>query len=350
MSKNLAIFFDGTWNEPNDRTNAYALYMAAPETESQETLYVEGVGTKGQGIWSAIDRFLGGAFGVGLSANVRAGYTWLSQRHRVGDRIFLVGFSRGAYTARSVAGMIRKCGLLNDPSQDNVDEAYAIYRDDSAPSSNQAKGFRTRYSRETDIQFVGVWDTVGALGIPIGGIPIPGFANFYHFHDTELSNSVIHAYHAVAANEFRVPYFPTFWTRLPKSEPRPSDQPVEQRWFIGAHADVGGGYKNGILQSLPGAWLQEKSSLAGLDAGPTINVPTAYMSTNPHDSYSEFSKSVPVHIQKNARKWDAEHVLNLTIDDTLFERLNSIHLFLRDYPDFRRDLLALRDVSHRSNP
>ncbi|MGE8633389.1 MAG: phospholipase effector Tle1 domain-containing protein, partial [Achromobacter piechaudii] len=126
MQKNLAIFFDGTWNEPNDRTNVYELYKAAPETSTQETLYIEGVGTQGQGLWAALDKFLGGAFGAGLSANIRHGYQWLCQRQEAGDHIFLFGFSRGAYSARSLAGMVRKCGLLKDPSDDHVAEAYAL--------------------------------------------------------------------------------------------------------------------------------------------------------------------------------------------------------------------------------
>lgn len=142
VKKNLAVFFDGTWNEPNDRTNVYELYKAAPETSTQETLYIEGVGTQGQGLWAAIDKFMGGAFGAGLSANIRQGYRWLCQRHQPGDRIFLFGFSRGAYSARSLAGMVRKCGLLNEATEANVSEAYALYRDDCTPSSLEAAAFR----------------------------------------------------------------------------------------------------------------------------------------------------------------------------------------------------------------
>jgi uncharacterized protein (DUF2235 family) len=226
MVKNLAVFFDGTWNEPNDRTNVYELYKAAPETSTQETVYIEGVGTQGQGLWSAIDKFMGGAFGAGLSANIREGYRWLSQRHQPGDRIFLFGFSRGAYSARSLAGMVRKCGLLNEPTENNVSEAYALYRDDCTPSSLEAAAFRDRFSRDTDLHFVGVWDTVGSLGIPVGGVSFPGFSSFYNFHDTELSNHVLNAYHAIATNEYREPYFPTLWTRREGSPPRPAHLPV----------------------------------------------------------------------------------------------------------------------------
>ncbi|SSW64506.1 DUF2235 domain-containing protein [Achromobacter agilis] len=341
MVKNLAVFFDGTWNEPNDRTNAYELYKAAPETSTQETLYIEGVGTQGQGLWAAMDRFMGGAFGAGLSANIRAGYRWLCHRHEPLDRIFLFGFSRGAYSARSLAGMVRKCGLLNAPSEAGVEEAYALYRDDCKPASLEATAFRAKFSRETDLHFVGVWDTVGSLGIPVGGISFPGFSTFYNFHDTELSNHVHHAYHAIAANEFREPYFPTLWTRLAGSEPRPPERPVEQRWFIGAHSDIGGGYRDGSLQTLPAAWLQEKAREVGLEAGVAQRIATDYEQCEPHDSSREFTQKVLIHVRKRPRQWDGARVLNLTVDDRLVKRFARSQEFLKEYPDFKHALEQL---------
>jgi len=341
MMKNLAIFFDGTWNEPNDRTNAYELYKAAPETSTQETLYIEGVGTQGQGLWAAIDKFLGGAFGAGLSANIRHGYQWLCQRQEPGDHIFLFGFSRGAYSARSLAGMVRKCGLLKSPTDDNVAEAYALYRDDCHPSSIEALSFRTQFSRDTDLHFVGVWDTVGSLGIPVGGISFPGFSKFYNFHDTELSNHVHHAYHAIATNEYREPYFPTLWTRLVNSEPRPAARPVEQRWFIGAHSDIGGGYRDGSLQTLPAAWLQEKARQVGLEAGVAHRVSTDYDQCHPHDSYKEFTDKVLIHVKKRARMWDGAAVLNLTVDERVVKRVAGSAEYLKEFPDFKEAVVGL---------
>ena len=343
VKKNLAVFFDGTWNEPNDRTNVYELYKAAPETSTQETLYIEGVGTQGQGLWAAIDKFMGGAFGAGLSANIRQGYRWLCQRQQPGDRIFLFGFSRGAYSARSLAGMVRKCGLLNEATEANVSEAYALYRDDCTPSSLEAAAFRDRFSRDTDLHFVGVWDTVGSLGIPVGGISFPGFSSFYNFHDTELSNHVLNAYHAIATNEYREPYFPTLWTRRAGSPPRPANLPVEQRWFIGAHSDVGGGYQDGSLQTLPATWLQEKARQAGLEAGTVQRISTDYEQCEPHDSYKEFTEKVPIPVKRRPRVWDKETVLNLTIDDRLVRRFERNQAFLKEYPDFR-DALGKLEV------
>lgn len=248
MQKNLAIFFDGTWNEPNDRTNAYELYKAAPETSTQETLYIEGVGTQGQGLWAAIDKFWAAHSAPAcppISARATDG---CANARNQGTTFSCSASSRGAYSARSLAGMVRKCGLLKNPTDDNVAEAYALYRDECLPSSIDAISFRAQFSRDTDLHFVGVWDTVGSLGIPVGGISFPGFSKFYNFHDTELSNHVRNAYHAIATNEYREPYFPTLWTRLATSEPRPPDRPVEQRWFIGAHSDIGGGYRDGVCR------------------------------------------------------------------------------------------------------
>lgn len=152
----LALFFDGTWNEPNDRTNAYLLYKLAPETDDQETLYVPGVGTQGNGLFSLANKFLGGAFGDGLSANIKSGYAWLCQRYQPGASIYILGFSRGAYSARSLAGLIRKCGLANDWNDDSIRQAYGIYRDQSVSADDDSvKAYRQQFSREVDVAFIG---------------------------------------------------------------------------------------------------------------------------------------------------------------------------------------------------
>ncbi|CAG9171462.1 DUF2235 domain-containing protein [Cupriavidus respiraculi] len=341
MGRNLAVFFDGTWNEPNDRTNAYTLYRSALETDGQETFYVEGVGTKGRGLWAAIDKFAGGAFGAGLSANIRDGYRWLSQRYAAGDRLFLFGFSRGAYSARSLAGMIRKCGLLREPTDDGVGEAYALYRDECAPKSPEASAFRDRFSHAVDIDFVGVWDTVGRLGVPVGGIRFPGFSGFYQFHDTELSNHVLRAYHAIAANEYRAPYAPTLWTRADASVQRPADRPVEQRWFIGAHADIGGGYADGCLHTLPARWLQQRAQDAGMLFDPQLAIGEDYDACEPHPSYEEFTRKVPIPIDKEPRSWTPGVALNLTIDRRLRQRLLANPACLGEYTALRENLLSL---------
>ncbi|SAL04879.1 hypothetical protein AWB78_07174 [Caballeronia calidae] len=343
---NLAIFFDGTWNEPNDRTNAYLLYKLAPETDQQETLYVAGVGTQDKGLFSLANKFLGGAFGDGLSANIKSGYAWLCQRYKPDAKIYIFGFSRGAYSARSLAGLIRKCGLANDWSPESIDQAYGIYRDkDVGPSDQSVVDFRRQFAREVDVAFIGVWDTVGELGIPLDGLPVPGFSSYYKFHDTTLSNSTKAAYHAIAANEFRSLYKPTLWT--PGAETRPADQPLEQRWFAGAHANVGGGYvtpprtPEDLLPLIPAEWLRQKAAQRGLSIDQPIAIPPQAFQSQPIDSYSEFTAHHPF-LQAVCKKEPrmAGTALNETIDPSLLQRLGTAG-FLDMYPALVAQLKAL---------
>ena len=341
MPKILSVFMDGTWNEPNDQTNVYALYSSAQESSSQKNYYIEGVGTQGKGLWAAVDKLMGGAFGVGLSSNIIDGYRWICQHYQAGDRIFLFGFSRGAYTARSLAGMIRKSGLVRDTSDEQLEQAYDIYRDkDYAADDIGPTSFRKQYSHEPTIEFVGVWDTVGALGIPVKGVIFPGFSSFYNFHDTNLSNRVLNAYHAIAANEFRSLYEPTLWT-VGKTE-RPPNFPVEQRWFVGAHSDVGGGYEKGVLQFKPALWIQQKAGALGMKFDPLVKWIDTYDTADPHDSFVEFqSKFSILTLRKAPRLWGTTAPLNMTIDSSLKARLNNSKDFLRNYPDFHQALVSL---------
>ena len=125
--------------------------------------------------------------------------------------------------------------------------------------------------------------------------------------------------------------------------PRPANLPVEQRWFIGAHSDVGGGYQDGSLQTLPASWLQEKARQAGLEAGTVQRISTDYEQCEPHDSYKEFTEKVPIPVKRRPRVWDKETVLNLTIDDRLVRRFERNQAFLKEYPDFR-DALGKLEV------
>jgi len=199
MPRKLAVLFDGTWNTTKDRTNVIRLseLIATTGSDGGEQIppfYDKGVGTH------ALDRLSGGIFGYGLSENIRDGYRWLAKHFQPGDELFLFGFSRGAYTARSLAGLIRKCGILRPPGMAEVPEAqeqssghgvdenlvhqaYDLYRDkDIHPDSPEATAFRASFAQETRIRFVGVWDTVGSLGIPATGVPFS--RDFYEWHDT----------------------------------------------------------------------------------------------------------------------------------------------------------------------
>jgi uncharacterized protein (DUF2235 family) len=263
--KRLIVCCDGTWNRPDEvrdgvaaPTNVAKITLALADEDAdgneQRLHYLTGVGTR-RG-----ERFTGGAFGVGLSRNVQDGYRFLVDNYEPGDKLYFFGFSRGAYTARSLAGLVRNSGILRPEERHRIGEAYALYRrpdKDSAPSGIAAELFRRSHScsDETLIDFIGVWDTVGALGIPIDGFRPPLLSKLWTFHDTTLSRYVLNAYHAIAIDERRRPFGPTLWEQKPGTQ----GQTLEQVWFAGVHSDVGGGYSDTNLSEIPLLWMTEKA-------------------------------------------------------------------------------------------
>jgi uncharacterized protein (DUF2235 family) len=309
--KRIVLCFDGTWNKPADEnlpsdeqveTNVRRFYESLQETGAdgvkQMKWYDEGVGTH----W--YDQFIGGAIGTGLEVNIVQGYEFLSETYEDGDQVFVLGFSRGAYTARSLVGMVRNCGLVEPKHVAlRVGIAYGIYRTrEEGPDSITAKLFRASFCREIRIKFIGMWDTVGTLGIPHD--LVKGFnMKFYEFHDTELSGIVENACHAVAIDEHRLDYDVCLWN--PKSKP---GQTMEQRWFVGAHCDVGGGYADRRLSDLPLRWMQDKASALGLGLTPAALGSENYRGRFT-DSYMEFLKGL--YAKKNPRHYRAIGVTQL---------------------------------------
>lgn len=257
--KRLVVCCDGTWNrrDAGERATNVAktadAVAAADGRVRQMVFYDAGVGTGG---W--LDRVAGGATGRGLAKNVLDAYRFLVQHHEDGDELFLFGFSRGAYTARSVVGLVRKCGILRPEAHDRLDEAYALYRSGVHPDDARAQAFRDAFSKTVRVRFLGVWDTVGALGIP-GGL----FRSFnrrrHGFHDVKLSRIVDVACHALAIDERRRSFRPTLWSTTP--DPR---QRVQQLWFPGVHSNVGGGYATAGLADVALDWMMGEAEAAGL--------------------------------------------------------------------------------------
>ncbi|TNH17875.1 DUF2235 domain-containing protein [Halomonas sp. BL6] len=277
----LILLFDGTWNDPEDQTNVYRLTRLLHDDDKgvkQRFYYDPGVGT------SRYQRFIGGAFGYGLSDNLRKGYDWLARRYREGDEIWIFGFSRGAYTARSLVGMMRKCGLVHVVTPSLLDKAEQLYRDrELHPDSDACKAFKANFSRQPRVHFIGVWDTVGALGVP--GTKL--FKRYYDWHDTQLSSIVDYAYQAVALDEHRADYNVSLWTSA-DGQQKPANRDVQQRWFIGAHANVGGGYgPRDALADIPLLWMVEKAAQAGLKLDYPDVAENAW-ATDPIDSYAAF--------------------------------------------------------------
>jgi uncharacterized protein (DUF2235 family) len=258
--KRIVVCCDGTWNRPDEEspTNVAKMALAVAERDGdvpQLVLYHRGVGT------GRSDRVSGGAFGWGLSRNVRDCYRFVIANYEPGDQLFFFGFSRGAYTARSTVGLIRNAGILRPEYFDRVDDAYDLYRDrdpSRRPSGIEAMLFRRSFSHdEIEVRFVGVWDTVGALGIP--WLPKQVARRLWGFHDTELSSKVKLAYHALAIDEKRRPFVPSLWYR------KPEDTGIlEQRWFAGVHCDIGGGYFQCSLADITLCWMAGRARAAGL--------------------------------------------------------------------------------------
>ena len=273
--KRIITCSDGTWNRPGEfiqgkpvRTNVQKMFQAVSKYDAINKVYQlkhydEGVGSEG----NLFTRIFSAATGKGIDENILSAYKFIMWNYEPGDEIYLFGFSRGAYTARSIAGLIRNCGILRKMDLNLIKEAYAIYRnrsDTSKPGSDAALKFKADNSYEVlNIKFIGVWDTVGALGIPINSFQIRN-KHKYAFHDTTLSSIVDNAFHALSIDEKRGNFQPALWTRSQSAGARNTPQTLEQRWFAGTHSNVGGGYLNEGLSDIALKWLVDKSKATGL--------------------------------------------------------------------------------------
>ena len=314
--KRLIICADGTWNQPDrvdrdpqrdpDRrldqhwvrtpTNVVKMARAILPTDqlgiTQVVFYDAGVGTG----WGLLDPILGGAFGRGISRNIIDCYRFLVQNYDPGDEIYLFGFSRGATTVRSLAGLLGKCGLLTKGDAYYIPEGYGCYKmsthmaDLEPPIPRWLPGFarrsiarrlecrvaanceelnrfrnlpfrrRNETVHEGTVKCIGVWDTVGSLGVPIPG-PLGRWVNLgYAFHNVRLGSNVENAYQALAIDERRVPFAPTLW----QSPEEAAGQHMEQVWFAGVHGNVGGGYRDGGLANHALDWMADKAESHGL--------------------------------------------------------------------------------------
>jgi len=264
MSKRIAFCADGTWDGVSNNTNVYRMSKAIEKIPGEQIVYYDdGVGEDG----TPIEKLLGGAFGTGLFQKIKEGYSEISDVYEDGDELFIFGFSRGAYTARSLAGMIAACGLPTKQHDSNlVDTAFQAYR--SKDQRQTLLDSLASYGLVTaKIIMVGVWDTVGSLGIPaiFGGV-----SNLvYGFLDTSLNPLVLNAYHAVAVDERRAEFPSTLWTSQPVE-----GQTLEQVYFSGVHCDVGGGYGDDqdgtALSDITLSWMMSKAQAQGLVFDPDV--------------------------------------------------------------------------------
>lgn len=271
MAKNIVVCADGTWNRPTVHTNVDRLFNFLPgapqtvakteeiatflyrNTPAQVAFYLEGVGAR-----ASHNDLLGGMTGTGLHAKVLDGYILISREYAPGDKLFLFGFSRGAYTVRSLAALIAAVGLLSPVEAKAADcrclaqQRWGYFKGINAitpPVGPDA-------ADPCPIRLVGVWDTVGALGIPIfNGVDVVDALErkVFDFADLDLSERVQYGLHAMAIDERRKDFIPSPW------KPRHG---VTQRWFPGVHSDVGGGYPAKGLADCSLDWMLAEATKA----------------------------------------------------------------------------------------
>lgn len=251
--RRLIYCMDGTWQSQDQRhpTNVAKIARLVEQTPLQIVGYDPGVGTG----WP---RIAGGLFGSGIVKNIVEGYTWLKLRYRPGDLITVVGFSRGASSARELAGMLGQVGFDLTPA--NVWERYrAMYRTNNP----------------IPVQAVAVFDTVGARGVPVGG---GRWCMAPQFDDCDLGLHVKYGFHAVAIHERRKAFLPTLWTnehpRRVNAMVEPAHPGIQQTWFNGWHSDVGGGAPDSRLSDSPLAWMiNNLVTFAGVTIRPGYHPP-----------------------------------------------------------------------------
>jgi len=271
---NIVICADGTWNRPEEDvekdfpTNVLKLARGikpSVQTIKQHVYYDWGLG-------SYHNSLSAGATGRGIHKNILDGYRYIVQNYATNDKIYLFGFSRGAYTVRALCGLIYNCGILKRPDARLISKAWKIYKSPlkkNHPRGEEAKLFKTEHChRSKKVHFVGVWDTVGALGIPFSLMGL--FESHDEFYDTKMGSNVTYARHALAIDEQREDFEPTIWT------PRPGVD-LKQVWFAGVHADIGGSYPPDKQTSIrasdtPLKWMIDEANAAGLEIEPHLIV------------------------------------------------------------------------------
>jgi uncharacterized protein (DUF2235 family) len=271
--KRIIICSDGTWNKPEEDltkdypTNVLKFSRAIKPVDDKgiaQTVFYD------WGIGSYHDKVGGGGFGAGLDKNIMDGYRYIVHNYDEGDEIFLFGFSRGAYTVRCLAGLINNCSVLKKEHDNQINEAYKLYKNpNEKPDGAVSQEFRSKFSvnQKTPVHFVGVWDTVGALGLPKS---IFGFIQDKHlFYDNKIGSIIKTARHALSIDELRKDFEPTIW-----EQDYHKLVDLKQVWFAGVHSDVGGSYppdENGhVLSDIPMMWMKKEAEKQHLQFQPHI--------------------------------------------------------------------------------
>jgi len=314
MPKNIVIFSDGTGAEGGEgyNTNVYKLFnMIEDRTPRQVAFYDPGIGTDRRKVSGMIT-------GRGFSENICQCYKYIFENFEAGDRLFLLGFSRGAATVRSLSSFIHYFGILPRFRPDLIRKAYKIYR---VSANNQRKRkaeefVRRHHTMWARVKLLGCYDTVAALGLPfktasviLNSIPVWR----HRFHNFTLSESVEHACHALAIDDERKTFLPVLW----ETETKPY-QTIDQVWFAGNHSDIGGGYEDQGLSDVPLVWLTQKAVSYGLLIYPGHKVKISEDANGPmHDARGSLITKL---YRREIRSWSSSRKDKPVIHQSVLER------------------------------
>ena len=325
--KRIVICADGTWNRPEKDlkkdfpTNvlkiARAISPVAKDGTEQVVFYDWGLG-------SYHSSFTGGAFGKGINKNIMDDYRFIVQNYNAGDELYFFGFSRGAYTVRSLAGLINNCSILKRNKANIIEKAFDLYKNSHIhPDDPESVEFRRKYAvaDKVRIKFIGVWDTVGALGVHLRMLGFMEEKNL--FYDNKIGPNIDIARHALAIDELRSDFEPTIWLGRENMD-------LKQVWFTGVHSDVGGGYKpdkdKHSLADIPLGWMIKEAEKPGLSFEKHLKARLrGYHLAEQHQEFKGFFKVLGKYTRK--------------IPDHTFIH-NSVKARVDEMPSYRPDTLS----------
>ncbi len=321
MGKNIVVFSDGTGQKGGvgSNTNVYKMFnMIEDRTERQIAFYDPGLGTD----WRKVTGMISGR---GFSKNIKDCYRFIFENFQADDQIYLFGFSRGAATVRSLSGFIHMFGILPKSRPDLIDKAFKIYRlKKSKNRDKKAKAFIAKHhTMWCKIKFIGVYDTVAALGIPVKWMSFVLDKFFPHkFHSFNLSDSVEYARHALSLDDERKTFHPLLWNTIKND----TQQRMKQVWFCGVHTDVGGGYMEEDLSDISLKWMLGEAIAKNLIIYQKAPAFQRLLKSNPdinglmHNEQESFPGKL---FKRKKRTWNKETHGEPHIHESVFKRTKS---------------------------
>jgi hypothetical protein len=343
-AKRIIICCDGSWDNHKAPTNVDKIARAV-NALSDDGVHQVVFHNKSPKRYNRLNNWLGTTFGKGIRQNMLDAYRFIALNYQADDELYIFGASRGAYTARALAGMLHTVGLLPKDELHNVDKAYKYYKS----SPNKRKSMPYTHCNKPHITALAVWDTVGSVGV---ATPLLRRLSktFTSFHDLNLSPDIKNAYQALAIDEKREPYQVGLWSGNINS-----DQTVEQVWFCGVHCDVTGGYTRSGLADITLLWMIQKVNQLGLSFDQEYLADTRKINADImdelHDSYSVHYRWLEkLGMPDGIRRLQGNNIndaINESVHETVLERTkrmegyqanNFVNSLSVSQPDERRHL------------